>query len=75
MPNLPKMFHTEKNDDLSTNRTNRLTHDKRKRLAVLTKPQRWKPVAVNVFFGWRGIYGPRLFCFKTCDEEMQWTQP
>jgi hypothetical protein len=81
MPNPPEMFQTEKNVNSSTNRQNRSSNVKRKQLAVLTKPRRWKPGAVNVFFAWRGIKGPRLFCFRTIlqtviyDDGVQWVQP
>jgi len=65
MPNLQEMFQTEKNVHYSTDGQLCLLKAKRKWLAVLAKPREWKPGpgAGNVF--WRGIKGPRLFCFRT----------
>jgi hypothetical protein len=48
MTYLPEMLQTEKNVKSSTNGQHRLSNVKRKRLAVLAKPRRCKPGAVNV---------------------------
>jgi hypothetical protein len=50
MTYLPEMFQTEKDVNASTNGQHRLSNVKRKRLAVLAKPRRCKPGAVNVFY-------------------------
>jgi len=63
MPYLQEKFQTEKNVHYSTDRQLCLSKVKRKWLAVLAKPREWEPGADNVF--WRGIKGPRLFCFRT----------
>jgi hypothetical protein len=51
MPNPQEMFKVEKNVVSSTDRQYRLPNVKRKWLAVLAKPRRWKPGADHVFFG------------------------
>jgi hypothetical protein len=69
MTNLQEMFLTGKNarsgikttSNSTANEQHPLSNVKPKRLAVLAKPRRCKPVAVSVF-AWRGIKGPRLFC-------------
>jgi hypothetical protein len=72
MPNPQAMFQTEKYDNSSTNRQNRLSHVKRKRLALLSKPRRWKPGAVNVFFHGVGLKYHAFFVSETCMDGMQW---
>jgi hypothetical protein len=52
MPNPQEMFQTEKNVNFSTDRHNRFSNVRRKWLAVLTKPRRWKPGADSfIFYG------------------------
>jgi len=56
-----KMFHTEKNVNSSTDRQNRLSNVKRKWIAVLTKPRRWKSGADNVTFDGVGFKDHAFF--------------
>jgi len=72
MPNPQEMFQTEKKVNLSTNRQNRLSNVKRKRLAVLSKPRRWKPGAVNVFLNGVGLKDHAFFVSETCVDGIQW---
>jgi hypothetical protein len=49
MTYLPEMFQTEKHVKALTNGQHRLSNVKRKLLAVLAKPRKCEPGAVNVF--------------------------
>jgi hypothetical protein len=59
----------------STNGQHRLSNVKTKRLAVLEKPQRCKPEAVNVFLYGVASRNHAFFVLKIYGDEMQWVQP
>jgi hypothetical protein len=50
MFNPQEMFQTQKNGNFSSKRLNRLSNFKRKWIAVLTKPRKGKPAAVDLFW-------------------------
>jgi hypothetical protein len=61
MFNPQEMFQTQKNGNFSSKRLNRLSNFKRKWIAVLTKPRKGKPAAVDLFLNGVGLRDHAFF--------------
>jgi hypothetical protein len=70
MTNLQEMFQKEQNLYSITNERHRLSNVKRKRVAVLAKPRKCKPDAVNGFLQGVGLRDHAFFILETCVDKI-----